>query len=186
MKLKFDNIAISGGIGTGTTTLLKNLKAYLKPLGWQFRSTGQFIREYTKENLMPLANLVSDDFDRKIEARVKKTFETKKNRVIEGWLAGFISRNIKNTLRVLVICSDEAIRIDRVANRDHISIEEAKKNISLREEKNFEKWKRVYGNYNFFDPKYYHLIIDTYSSGQMETTGKVLDKLGFKIQKSKQ
>jgi len=183
MKLNFDNIAISGGIGTGTTTLLKNLKVYLKAFGWEFKSTGQFVREYTKENLVPLADLVSDDFDRKIEARVKKTFQTKKNKVIEGWLAGFISRHLKNTLRVLVICSEESIRIDRVANRDNISIEEAKKNIILRERKNFKKWKKIYGNYNFFDPQYYHLVIDTYSSGQMETTGRVLDKLGFKVPK---
>ena len=33
--------------------------------------------------------------------------------------------------------------------------------------------------YDFFDPKYYHLVIDTYSSGPNETVGIVLDKLGF-------
>ena len=38
----------------------------------------------------------------------------------------------------------------------------------------------IYGDYNFFDPKYFHLIIDTYSSGPLETVGKVLDKLGYK------
>jgi len=185
MKSQFDNIAISGGIGTGTTTLFNNLKNYLEPFGWDFKSTGQFVREYMRENLVPMATLVSDDFDRKIEEQVRKVFLTQKKKVVEGWLAGFISRDIKNTLRVLVVCSQESIRIDRVANRDKITINEAKKNIVIREQKNFKKWRRLYGDYNFFDPQYYHLVIDTYSSGQMETLGKVLDKLAFKIPRKK-
>ncbi len=181
MKFKYNNISISGGIGVGTTTLLKNLKPYLEPLGWTLKSTGQFVREYTKENVVPLATLVSEDFDRKIEAEVEKTFKTKKHYVIEGWLSGFIARELKNTLRVLLVCSENAIRVDRVVNRDKVSIEEAKRNIKLREEENFKKWRKVYGNYNFFNPKYYHLVIDTYSSGPLETAGKVLDRLGYKI-----
>lgn len=179
MKLKFDNIAISGGIAVGTTTLMNNLKLYLELYGWKFKSTGQFVRDYTKENRQPVATLVSDDFDRQIEANVKKTLETEKNWVIEGWLAGFAARDLKNTLRVLLFCSDEAVRIDRLANRDKITVEEAKNFIKEREEENFKKWKRIYGDYNFLDSKYHHLVINTYSSGQLETVGKVLDKLGY-------
>jgi cytidylate kinase len=180
MELKFKNISISGGVGVGTTTLMNNLKPYLEPEGWKFKSTGQFIREYTKEKVLPLATLVTDDFDREIEARAKETLEKEKNWVIDAWLAGFISREIPHVLRVLLICSSEPIRIDRIVNRDKISVEEAKTNLKKREEENFKKWKRIYGDYDFFNPEYYHLIIDTYSSGQMETVGKVLDKLGYK------
>jgi cytidylate kinase len=51
--------------------------------------------------------------------------------------------------------------------------------VKEREEKNFKTWQKIYGKYNFFEPKYYDLVIDTYSSGPLETVGKVLDKIGF-------
>ncbi len=179
MKFKYDNITISGGIATGTTTLLNNLKFYLQPLGWKFRSTGQIVREITKENLFPVATLVSEELDRKLEKTVFDLLTKEKNWVIEGWLAGFVARELKNTLKVLLICSDDSVRIDRVVNRDNVTVEEAKKLIKDREEQNFAKWRKVYGNYNFFDPSYYDLVIDTFSSGPLETVGKVLDKLGY-------
>ena len=91
-----------------------------------------------------------------------------------------MARDRKDTLRILLKCENDALRVDRVANRDKVSIEDAKRYIKEREEGNFKEWKRIYGDYNFFNPEYYHLVIDTYSSGQNETVGIVLDKLGFK------
>lgn len=177
---KFTNITISGGIGVGTTTLMRNLQPYLEPYGWQFKSTGQFIREYTKENLLPTATLVSDDFDRDIEKKAYETLKNEKNRVVEAWLGGFVARDLPHVLRVLLTCSKEDIRVDRIANRDNISISLAKENIKKREEENFKKWKRIYGDYNFFGQKFYSVSIDTYESGPLETVGKVLDVLGYK------
>lgn len=177
---KFTNITISGGIGVGTTTLMKNLQPYLESYGWKFKSTGQFIREYTKENLLPTATLVSDDFDRDIEKKAYETLKNEKNRVIEAWLGGFVARGLPHVLRVLLTCSKEDIRVDRIANRDNISIAQAKENIKKREEENFKKWRRIYGDYNFFDQKFYSVVIDTYESGPLETVGKVLDVLGYK------
>ena len=74
MDFKFDNIAISGGVAVGTTTLLDNLKPYLEPYGWKFSSTGNFVREYTKENILPLATLVSEEFDKEIEKKCMRNF----------------------------------------------------------------------------------------------------------------
>ena len=81
---------------------------------------------------------------------------------------------------MLLICTENSIRVDRVMNRDKVSVSDAKNFLKLREDKNFKKWQRIYGESNFFNPKYYNLVIDTYSSGQNETVGKVLDKLGYK------
>ncbi|MDH7476164.1 MAG: cytidylate kinase family protein [Microgenomates group bacterium] len=178
MKLKYENITISGGVAVGKNALLNNLKPYLLPLGWHFTSGGQILRDFTKENILPLASLVDKEFHYRLDNRTLALLKKGKY-VIEAWLAGFVARRLKNTLRVLLICTNEAVRVDRVANRDNISIEQAKEFIKKREEINFKEWQRIYGNYNFFDPKYYHLVIDTYSSGQLETLGKVLDKLGY-------
>lgn len=180
MKLKYDNITISGGVATGKNTLLNNLKTYLQPLGWKFTSGGQLLRDFAKEYVQPLASLADKKFHNNLDDRTKKLLTEEGHYVIEAWLAGFMARDLKNTLRVLLICTDHALQVDRVANRDKITIEKAKKFTKEREDVNFKEWKRIYGNYNFFDPKYYTLVIDTYSSGQLETVGKVLDKLGFK------
>lgn len=181
MNLTYTNITISGGIGVGTTTLMDNLKPHLKPLGWRFKSTGQMVREHMKESLLPVATLVSDDYDRAVEQKARELLEKEKHWVLEAWLAGFVSRDFDHVLKVLLICSHDTVRVDRVVNRDKVSISQAKQLIKQREKDNFAKWKQLYGNYDFFNPQYYHLVIDTYSSGQLETMGKVLDAIGYKI-----
>lgn len=179
MELKFENITISGGVATGKNTLKDNLRPYLEPLGWKFTSGGQILRDFTKEYVQPVASLADDDFHRKLDQRTLDLLTKDKHYVIEAWLAGFVARELPNTLRVLLICHDDALRIDRVANRDKISVDDAKKYIKEREEDNFKEWKRLYGDYNFWDPQYFHFVIDTYSSDQNKSTQQVLDLLGY-------
>lgn len=180
MKLKYDNITISGGVATGKNTLLNNLKPYLKPVGWKFTSGGQLLRDFAKEYIQPLASMADKKFHNNLDKRTRKLLTKEGHYVIEAWLAGFMARDLKNTLRVLLVCRNHALQVDRIANRDKISIKQAKKFIKERESVNFKEWRRIYGNYDFFNPKYFNLIIDTYSSGPLETTGKVLDHLGYK------
>ncbi len=179
MKLKYDNITISGGVATGKNTLLNNLKPFLQPLGWHFTSGGQILRDYLHEYIQPLASAAGPEIHHQIDNRTLKLLTSKNHYVIESWLAGFIARHLKNTLRVLLICSNLAVKVDRVANRDKLPIEKAKQFIKQREESNFATWHKLYGKYNYFDPRYYHLVIDTYSSGPLETVGKILDYLGY-------
>lgn len=179
MNLKYKNITISGGVATGKNTLLNNLKSFLEPLGWNFASGGQILRDYLKEYINPKAGQAPVDIHHQIDRRTIGLLN-KGHYVIESWLAGFMARKKKDTLRILLICSNPALKIDRVVNRDRVSIDKAKKIIKEREEDNFKTWKKIYGDYNFFDPQYYHLIIDTFSSGPLETVGRVLDALGYK------
>ena len=176
--MKYKNITISGGVAVGKNTLQENLKSYLQPQGFKFTSGGQLLRDFSREYVQPLASLAPDEFHHKLDDRTKKLLGEGKY-VIEAWLAGFMARERDDTLRILLICSHDSVRIDRVVNRDKVTIEKAKTYIKVREETNFREWKRIYGDHDFFDPKYYHLVIDTYSSGPNETVGKVLDKLGY-------
>ena len=178
MNLKFKNITISGGVAVGKNTLHNNLKPYLEPLGFTFTSGGQLLRDFAKEYVQPVASLAPDDFHHKLDDRTKNLLENGLM-VIEAWLGGFMARDRSDTLRILLKCNNDALRVDRVANRDKVSIDDAKKYIKEREEGNFKEWRRIYGEYDFFSPEYYHLVIDTYSSGQNETVGIVLDKLGY-------
>ena len=181
MKLNYDNITISGKFAVGTTTLAKHL---LEILGWKHINAGEIQRQYDRKHGIhenkqgALAR--PDKHEIEIETMTKNMLKTSKNLIYEAWLAGFVAQKIKGVLKILLICSNDAIRIDRVVNRENIGVEEAKDWIKQREEENIIKWQRLYGNYDFWHPKYYDLVIDTYSSGQMETVGKVLDKLGYK------
>ncbi|MCS7093356.1 MAG: cytidylate kinase family protein [Patescibacteria group bacterium] len=179
INLNWENITISGGVATGKNTLLKNLRPYLEPLGWKFASGGIILRDYLKEYKHPLASQADEKIHRYIDKRTISLLK-EGHYVIESWLAGFMARNFSNTLRVFLICSNPALKIDRVVNRDKVSIAEAKGMIKEREIDNLKTWRKIYGDYDFFDPKYYHLVIDTYSSGPLETVGKVLDRLGYK------
>lgn len=181
MNLKYDNITISGSVAVGKNTLFDNLKSTLKPLRFRFRTTGQILRQKTRENIMPVASLVSDDFHRNIDKITYELLKKEKKWVIEGWLSGFVSRKLKKVLKVLLICTNDAVRIDRVANRDKITIAKATEYVQRREHENFATWKKIYGDYNFFDPAFYNLVIDTVKCGPLETVGKVLDKLEFKL-----
>ena len=178
-NLKYNNITISGKIATGTTTLAKNLQ---KTIGWEYINTGELQRQWDREHGVDEnargAVLRPDDHERKMEAMAKRVLIEKNHVIYEAWLSGFIAQNIPKVLKVLLVCSDDAIRIDRVANRDRITIKQAKQFIKTREEENLAKWHKIYGDHDFWDPKRYDLMIDTYSSGPMETLGKVLDNLG--------
>ena len=43
----------------------------------------------------------------------------------DGYLV-FIARKLPHTLRVYVYASDDNIRVDRVVNRDHMTVNEAR------------------------------------------------------------
>lgn len=186
-KLKYRNITISGKVGVGGTTLFENLKPYLKPLGWKFFTAGEFMRRYAQEKgLFPkgakehhLATVYSDEFDKKVDYGMRERLQKENRLVFEAWLSGFMARGVKGVLKVLIICSDMSVVIDRIVNRDGVAVEEAKKHIKEREEKNIKKWKRIYGNHDFYDPNKYDLVIDTYSNSKEETLEKVLKELGF-------
>ncbi len=178
--LKYRNITVSGKIATGTSTLARNL---VNVLGWQYTNVGALQREFDRmhgiaENQQG-AVARTDKHEQQMEEMTKNKLTKENNLVYEAWLSGFVARNIPGVLKVLTICSNEAIRIDRVVNRDNVSVEEAKGWIKQRESENIDKWHKLYGQYDFWAPEYYDLVIDTYSSGPLATLGKVLDSLGY-------
>lgn len=179
MTLKYQNIAISGGVASGKGTLKNNLRAYLEPLGWKFSSGGELNRSKSGEYVAPSADKVSDQFNNYIEKRTEELFANEKQYVIEAWLAGWVARNREDTLRVLLVCSNPAVVVDRVANRDKVGIERAKEVIRERNLLNTQTWNRLYGEQNFQDPKLFHLVIDTYANSKEEVVHKVLDTLGY-------
>ncbi|MBI2031651.1 MAG: cytidylate kinase family protein [Candidatus Levybacteria bacterium] len=183
------NITVSGRIGSGATTLAKKLAEILK---WEMLEGGQIMR---KANIDAGASVIEtdkrpDDADLKYEEMVKKILKEENHHIIQSHLAGFDAQAIEGVFKICVICEDEEgndktdIRIDRLVNRDKISVDEAKYEIKEREERNLKKWRRLYAkndsSWIYWDKNYYDLVINTYSHNPRETLDLALENIGFK------
>jgi cytidylate kinase len=187
--LKYASIAISGKPGAGRSTLLKNLIPIVAPLGWETFSGGDWSRQFAvnegkhkaDDPTHHFAVDVSEEIDHKIDLALRdKLADPKTHVAVESWIAGWNMRGLKHVLKVLLMC-DDALRIDRVVNRDNLSVDEAKDHIWSREDSNLSKWSRMYKvpKADFWDPKHYDLVINTYSHGPVETLDLVLQALGY-------
>jgi len=200
IETNFANVTISGLPGAGSTTLGKHLAQHLN---FTYHSGGDFMRKYAIDNgyfdpKISVHHSATDypaDFDRKVDYEMRNNLINKKGYLFESWLSGFLAQQVKGTFKILVICSDDSVRVDRIANRDDVTIEEAKKHIFLREQRNLEKWSEMYRTewnewvvkpqtLTMKDPIYfwgeelYDLVIDTYKLGKEETLEKALQALG--------
>jgi len=198
----YQNVTVSGLPGAGSSTLGK---ALAKELEWDYFCGGDFMRSYAIEKglfdknakVHHSATVYDDDFDRCVDYQARKWAEHKVHQVLEAWLSGFMTMHVEKTLRVLVYCSDDAVRIDRIVNRDGITVDEAKTHIFKREQDNLTKWQRLYAKewqewvidkgicivsdpVYFWKPELYDLAIDTYTTNREETLNKVLEELKTK------
>lgn len=183
------NITISGRIGTGKTTLAVKLG---ETLGWEVLDGGKLFRKITEELGESIVHTRQrpDKFDLEYEDKIKKLLKEEKHRIVQSHLAGFDAQGIGGVFKILVICRDENdddkadIRIDRLMNRDGISLGDAKYEILEREKQNLEKFRRLYAdndqNWVYWDPKYYDLLVNTYSLNAKDGLKLVLQKIGYK------
>lgn len=199
MAATFTNISISGLPGAGATTLGKSLANELQ---WSYFGGGDFMRAHAiKQGLFdPIkglhhdATVYDDDFDRQVDFGMRHKVSDSRHNILESWLSGFMVQGISGVLKVLITCSDDSIRIDRIVNRDAVSVEEAKHHIFERERKNLLKWQRLYASewqewvvkpgrmsatesINFWDERLYDLVVDTYSSSKEQALAEVVQKL---------
>jgi CMP/dCMP kinase len=194
---KYHSLTVSGFPGAGSSTLAKLLA---KELGWKVFCGGDFMREHAikkgvfdkDNNFHHDATVYGDEFDREVDFGMRRKLMQEKGSILDAWLSGFMAQGIEGVLKVLVTCSNDAVRVDRIVNRDRVSVAKAKKHIFNRERKNLEKWRRLYANewqqwvveagkmdkgaeIDFWNPKLYDLVIDTYSLSREETVEVVLE-----------
>ena len=203
-NFKYKNITISGLPGSGSTTLLKMLKEddNLKFAGWRGFNGGDFMRSYAKEkglfkevgNLHHSAADYEDDFDRQVDYGMREKLHNEAGWILESWLSGFMAQGVAGTLKILMVCSDKAVKVDRIVNRDLVTPEEVIKNMHDRYLNNLSKWQRMYSKewnewlvttgkvkqsdpIDFWREDLYDVIIDTYSTNQKEVLKIVLNAI---------
>ncbi len=172
------NITVSGRIGSGATTLAKHL---VEKLGWEMLDGGKLMRKINQDLGFSIIDTEKrpDHSDLEYEERIKKILKEETHHIIQSHLAGFDAQGIKEVFKILIICEDAQgndkaeIRIDRLVNRDKISVEKAKYEVQERERQHLEKFRRLYANgdqnWVYWDKKYYDLVINTYSHNAEET-----------------
>ena len=182
-------ITVSGRIASGSTTLAKNLA---HALNWKHLEGGEIFWEAVRSKLglgEKDTNKRPDTEDELFDAQLKKTLQEDKHIVLETKLAGFNAQKVPGIFKVLVLCMDKEgndqtqIRIDRLVNREHLSIDEAKTEVLEREKNDIEKWRRLYApddpNWTYWDTKYYDLMVNTFAHDPGESVSKVLSAIGY-------
>ena len=168
--MPYSSIAISGLVASGTSTAAKNVS---KELNLKHHSAGDFFRKYALENNIPLHDKeqIPDNLDKKIDADLKE-LARKGGVVIDGDYIGYFTRDLPNVLKVLITC-DYHERIKRALSRKSTH-DETEEEIKLREDGLDKKFRRLYENVYFQDPKFFDLIIDNTSLTPQQVGQKIL------------
>lgn len=183
------NITISGRIACGSTTLGKKLA---EVLGWKYIEGGEVFWAEVQSRLhldSKDTNLRPDEEDKKFDKSLRKMLSHDSHLIIETKLAGFNAQEIPGVFKILVVCDDDEgndqteIRIDRLINREKMSVEKAKEEVLEREKNDLEKWRRLYmrgdSSWVYWDKKYYDLVINTYHHNPEETLKIALERMGY-------
>jgi len=167
--MEYRSIVISGPVASGTTTAAKNVA---NKLGLEFHSAGEFFRQYVIEKNIPLyeKSQIPDELDKKIDKDLTN-LAAKGGIVIDAHYQGYFTRNKPHVLKVLLTC-DYKTRINRALKRTHTH-KETEEDITKREEGLDKKFKKIYADENFLDPKFFDIVIDTTSTKQKEVVEKI-------------
>jgi CMP/dCMP kinase len=164
-------ITISGPHGTGKSTYAVKLA---KTLGLRHVSAGLLFRRLAKQRELSLEEfgiLAAKDptIDRIVDDETLREAQ-EGNLVIDGQLVGWVLKEVAD-LRVF-LTAPEDVRLRRIAQRDRMGFEEARKQTLQREMIQNERYKTHYG-LKVQDRSIYHVVLDT-SFLSLEETEKVL------------
>jgi len=149
-------ISISGLIGSGKTSLAKNI---CKRFNLRYVSAGEIMRDMAKKEGMSLIEFSAyaekhPEIDKKIDERQREL--AKGDCVVDGRLSAYFT----NPDISIWLTAPLDIREKRIAKRDKISLEDAKKTIMEREESERRRYKKFY-NIDLYNIEKYDLVINT-------------------------
>jgi cytidylate kinase len=168
-------VTIGGPHGTGKSTYAKMIARQFKI---RYVSAGQLFRDLAKERGVSLEELSkqaanSPEIDRMIDER-SAAEAAKGDAVIEGQLAAWMAKDIAQ-VRIYLKAPDEE-RIARIANRDHLDYEAARRQTLERERIQRERYRRYY-EVNIDDLSLYNIVIDTGNRSVESTSAELIAKI---------
>ncbi len=152
-------IAISGPHGSGKSTIAKKLA---KELNMNYISAGQVFRQMAKERDISLKEFSSiakkdSEIDKLIDDRTLELGQND-NTIVDAQLAVYFTP--KDILLKLYINASPEVRWQRIAHRDEVSLDYAKKETEIRETTEAERFKLFY-DIDITDLSQYDVIINT-------------------------
>ncbi|OLD13459.1 MAG: hypothetical protein AUI93_01135 [Crenarchaeota archaeon 13_1_40CM_3_52_10] len=164
-------VTVSGPHGSGKSTYAAKLAG---SLGLRHVSAGLMFRKLADERKVSLEKFqelaaTEPSIDRLVDERTMTEAE-RGDVVVDGQLAGWVLKEVSD-LRVL-LTAPLVVRLERIASRDHISLEEARRQTLHREGVQAERYRKHYG-FSVDDWSIYQLILDT-SFGSIEDTAEIL------------
>lgn len=169
--MKYHSIVLSGSVAAGTTTAAK---ALAEKLHLEYHSAGDFFRDYMKKHNIPLPNKeeIPDKVERALDNKLTNLIDSKKPVVIDGLYQAYFAKDMPHVLKVL-LTSDEDERIKRALERSHTH-KETVQDVKRRDRAHDIKFRKLYADENFLDPKFFDLVIDTTNIAQGETVKKII------------
>lgn len=174
--MEYLNVAISGEIGTGKSTLSKSL---VQSLGWEYQNAGDFFRNWHQEHNIPLENTteIPPELDKEVDMGFREQMASRTHVIFESRLAGWLAKDLPAVFKILVTCDSE-VATNRAAGRDIINLSQAKKNNQIRSKGLIKKFRKLYGVSDYLDPKYFDLVVDTTNITPEKALKLVMLKLG--------
>ncbi|MBS7637800.1 AAA family ATPase [Candidatus Bathyarchaeota archaeon] len=170
-------IAIGGLHGTGKSTQARRLAA---SLGLRYVSAGHLFRKLAEEagvSLEELSKMADEDpeIDLLIDEMTKE--EAKRGGVvIDGALSAWMAENAD--IKILLTSPLEA-RVERIAARDGLTLEEARRRTLEREEMERNRFKRYYG-IDITDTSVYDIVINT-QLFDAKSTARILKNIAMEF-----
>lgn len=171
LRTNMTKVTIFGFAGTGTSSTGRMLAQELR---CEFVSSGNIFRaEAAKRglSLIEFTQLTSTDssYDKVLDQRMIDFGKDHSHFVVESWLAYHF---IPDSKKIKLVCDlDE--RIERVARRDKIPLEQARKDTAFREDFNRKKYKSLYGIEDYADDSHFDLILDTTTTPISKIVAKI-------------
>jgi cytidylate kinase len=164
-------VTIGGPHGTGKSTYAKMVANELR---LRYVSAGLLFRDLAREKRISLEKLSKQaakapEIDNLIDER-SAAEAAKGNVVIEGQLAAWMAKDLAQ-VRIYLNAPDE-VRITRIARRDHVGYEAARKQTMERERIQRDRYKRYY-DIDIDDMSLYNIVIDT-GNRSIESVGAEL------------
>ncbi len=171
-------ITLTGEVATGKSTIARALLSKLP--GWEQANTGAKFREICQARGMSIqeVSFLPDDIHREVDTWQQDIAQTGSNLIIEGRLAGWLTRDMLHVFRVYCWTQLD-VRVARYIQREQTSEAEAKAAIEYRDSHDALKYRRMYDLVDYRDPSFYSLILDTSANTPEELAELIIDKAGL-------
>jgi cytidylate kinase len=153
-------VTIFGLAGTGKSTVSALLAS---KTGYALLSAGSLARQYAKDHGQSVYEynaLAAADpsIDKALDTYIESYGKEHNGFIFESWLGWYF---IPDSFKVKLAC-DEAVRMARIAGREHLAIDDAAEKTLEREKSKKERFRRYYG-LEVFPPadELFDLVIDT-------------------------